>query len=97
MSWQMVADIREMFVEMALTDGQKLFCSRNVNRKDQLASGLIESINSLPEPWNQKENIQETKLFITTDFNDKPLPADGPAYAGAVEGDKLAPKSSGKK
>jgi hypothetical protein len=35
--------------------------------------------------------------FITTDFNGKNLPAGGPAYAGAVEGDKLAPKSSKKK
>ena len=32
--------------------------------------------------------------FITEDFYDKRLSAGGPAYAGAVEGDKLLPQKT---
>lgn len=64
MSWQIVADMREMFVEAFASNGERCFCSRNVNRKDHLLSGFIEMLQS----WPEEIKSPSTEVLIKSDF-----------------------------
>jgi N-methylhydantoinase A len=65
MSWQITADIREMFVELAATDGNELFHIRTTNRKDLLVSGFSEALAQLSASFN----AQDATLSLTTDLD----------------------------
>ena len=64
MSWQIAADIREMFVELIATDGTKTVYGRNVSRKDQLTSGLAEALSLLPSNFK----ADQASLYLKTDL-----------------------------
>jgi N-methylhydantoinase A/oxoprolinase/acetone carboxylase beta subunit len=66
MSWQIAADIREMFTEVAATNGGEVYFVRTLNRKDMLSAGFTEALNYLPAEINRSE----ATLFITSDFED---------------------------
>jgi len=65
MSWQIAADIREMFVDIVATDGSQTIFGRNVNRKDQLISGFAEALSLLPPDFK----VSEASLLFKTDYD----------------------------
>ncbi len=63
MSWQIAANIREMFVDLVATDGKQAFACRSANRKDSLISGFNEALVTLP-PIDRTTVV----LAISSDF-----------------------------
>lgn len=61
MSWQIAANIREIFVDLVATDGTQLFLSRAMSRKDQLLNGFSEALSFLP-------SFSDAQLSISSDF-----------------------------
>ncbi len=62
--WQIAANVRELFVEVACVNANSAFLVRTLNRKDNLCSGLLEALSTLP-----KEAVStQTPLFLQTDL-----------------------------